>query len=475
MKSPILLFFLITHFLITHCAPAHGNIQYIPDDIPESSTIATTIEQDYGFTANQFTNFVYRRFYFINRLEKIMNSFSRINKTITKTITTKTSPGPRDRHLNIDRIFNLDIAESFSHPMIKNSLNTIKTKRSLRPLFTVWDSFKSYKLIEDQLLIEEFTKEIFVISRNLILSSLDADDTQEQGTNFTRDHDIHPMLSLCSCCLLDMIDIYLDQFLQIQTAHKHTGNIDDPQKNINSVHDLKPFIHMDDIVERFYHLQRLQRPMAHLYFLYKGGYPYRLNRSIQIKNSTIIIDNYTQFTHPDIVSCIKVMQQTQSWLPLIQLLCEVKRYKFIQDQGFMHELSCLLFVISHTIVAHETHKQNPQQKNITLEQVAELYEKIDSLPIENILDAIDLLSEQIPVLLEKYAFDPDTKTWCAWFKKHWWHASVDMVKLTLKVLLKLKPSHLVNALMGRESAAQHHEPEDIDQIFRLNSPCYEIG
>jgi len=439
--------------------------------LPRSSnplSISEIIEQDYGFTANQFTNYIYRRFYFIKRLEKIMDTFSRLNKTLslsTPHAPTNSRSGHdtdiktilyQNRRINIDRIFDVDNTDAFVHPIIKKSLNTIKTKRNLRPLFTVWDSFKSYKLIEDQLLIEEFTKEIFVISRNLLLSSLESRNLDNFDITESRQQ-----LSLCSCCLLDLIDVYIDKFLAIQPEY----NAEDtqlPHKYLHTLHDLKPLIHMDDIVERFYHVKRLERIMSQIYLLHKKGCVYQLPCSIQVKNNNniITIDNRIRLTHPDIVSCVKVMEQTRSWTPLLQLLCEVKRYKFIQDHIFIRELSYLLFALGHTTLITELQtqenfsEQSKSRKSLSLDQLAQIYETIDGLPLENMLDAIDLLSDQIPLLLEKYAFDEKTPTWLSWLRKHWWHASVDALKLSLKLLLTLKPSHILNVLLGRPNA--HH-------------------
>ena len=61
----------------------------------------------------------------------------------------------------------------------------------------VWDDFITYKSIDDQLLVEEFTKEIFIISRNILYSTLSTQQKELLDKRFI----------LSAYQLLDVIDM----------------------------------------------------------------------------------------------------------------------------------------------------------------------------------------------------------------------------------------------------------------------------
>ena len=58
-------------------------------------------------------------------------------------------------------------------------------------------------------------------------------------------------------------------------------------------------------------------------------------------------------------------------------------------------------------------------KKSTLELITHLYENLESLPLEKILDAIDLLAEELPQLLEHYNEFSELH-WKERLKKYWW-------------------------------------------------------
>jgi hypothetical protein len=121
-------------------------------------------------------------------------------------------------------------------------------------------------------------------------------------------------------------------------------------------------------------------------------------------------------------------------------LQEIKRSPYLHDHVCIHEISLLIFTIQKHIILHEYGKRPQSLKTITLETILEISDKINQLPIAEVLNAIDLLVTEIPPFLEKYEFY-SKKNWKEWLKKHWWVPPVFTVWFSLKVLLRLQKSH----------------------------------
>jgi len=72
-----------------------------------------------------------------------------------------------------------------------------------------------------------------------------------------------------------------------------------------------------------------------------------------------------------------------------------------------------------------------------LNNLLEISEKINQLPIAEILNTIDMLAKELPPFLEKYEFHSKI-TWKAWLKKYWWVPPIFIGWFGLKVLLNLQ-------------------------------------
>jgi hypothetical protein len=131
------------------------------------------------------------------------------------------------------------------------------------------------------------------------------------------------------------------------------------------------------------------------------------------------------------------MVQTASLKPLLMLLKEVKNYRLLQDNLFFHEFFLLIFVVHKQILFHECEESPHALKHITLENIIEISNKINQLPIAEVLNAIDMLVTELPPFLEKYEFNSKL-TWKIWFKKYWWVPPIFGAWFGLKILLRLQ-------------------------------------
>ena len=131
------------------------------------------------------------------------------------------------------------------------------------------------------------------------------------------------------------------------------------------------------------------------------------------------------------------MLQSESLKPLLTLLHEIKNYRSLQDNLFIHELFLLLFTIHKQIIFNECEENSHSLKHTTLETIIEISEKINQLPIAKVLNAIDMLVKELPPFLAKYEFH-SAISWKAWFKKYWWVPPVFGAWFGLRILLSLQ-------------------------------------
>lgn len=194
-----------------------------------------------------------------------------------------------------------------------------------------------------------------------------------------------------------------------------------------------------DMANHFYYIKRLAQSAHFLSLLHKQHYLYKPCNIIKEQNS-ISIDS-TFFSHPKIVSCISKMLSTETLKPIVMLLTDMTHYGYFKDEQFVHEFFLLIFIVHKQILFHECDETHSYVlKTISLNTIIEISEKINQLPIAEILNAIDMLVTELPPFLEKYEFN-STISWKAWLKKYWWVPPIFSGWFGLKVLLSLQKPH----------------------------------
>lgn len=192
--------------------------------------------------------------------------------------------------------------------------------------------------------------------------------------------------------------------------------------------------HVNSLVN-FYYLTCLSKSNQLLSFLDKHHYCYTLC-NCACQEQCIQIDS-TLFFHESIIFCIQNMMHTASLKPVIQLSQDIKNYTEIGDDQFLRELFVLIFII-HKQILLDSCKENPEAlKAVTLNTILEISEKINQLPIAELLNAIDMLVTELPPFLEKYEFNSKI-SWKEWLKKYWWVPPIFGGWFALKILLSLQ-------------------------------------
>ncbi len=277
--------------------------------------------------------------------------------------------------------------DSFKHPIIVQKLRAIQKQQNLTPLFDLWESLQSLQYLNDPNFAREFARLVLATQRALALSNL---QNKQYCHKELLDSDI--LLSLSG------------------TTYTESNTI------------------------RYYYAHRLTK---HIHMLQS----IRCNKDRFFEDTSeccncTFVSQYT-FTHPEIKRCIKQMEKRNTLAPLIDLFHSFSKLKLIQDNLFLKEFLLLVLTAYRNLVINNANKKGVTIKKSTLDTVALLYENIDHLPLEQILDVIDLLADELPPLIEKYEFMSDIK-WKAWLKKYWWVPPFIFGMFTLKIALIFK-------------------------------------
>ena len=208
----------------------------VPDNLRAThETVQQLLQEEHGLDGSQFCNYVYRRYYFVKRLHNTMLLFLDVEDRIKKKSY---------KNKQLECLFNFTECNTFRDMRIQRSIDIMKQKRSLKPLFMIWDDFTGYKSIKDQIFVEEFTKEVFIISRNMLITLAAHDEFV-----------VAPPVRLNASAeqLLNDIRYYDSDAL----CPLPSGTVAKMHAKDRAV-DLHTFAHIDDVMMRFYIIKRLK-------------------------------------------------------------------------------------------------------------------------------------------------------------------------------------------------------------------------
>jgi hypothetical protein len=135
------------------------------------------------------------------------------------------------------------------------------------------------------------------------------------------------------------------------------------------------------------------------------------------------------------------------------------------------EYGVILFNLYKTVFENEfslvtKEKKKIFFKNFSIETfliyINSINNQILSLPLEAILQTIDLIAEAIPAFFQDYEIKPKEIT-IAWVKKYWWAIIITVVPLWLKVMIIFKNYYQYqrmgdfNNFMGQNQLMLNHE------------------
>jgi hypothetical protein len=150
------------------------------------------------------------------------------------------------------------------------------------------------------------------------------------------------------------------------------------------------------------------------------------------------------------------------------------------------EYGVILFNLYKTVFENElslARKNRDFFKHFSLETfliyINSINNQILSLPLEAILQTIDLIAQAIPVFFQDYEVTPKEIT-IAWAKKYWWAIIITVVPLWLKVMIIFKNYYQYqrmgdfNNFMGQNQLMLNNEFANIQNPLLFQKPVMQV-
>jgi len=271
----------------------------------------------------------------------------------------------------------------FSNSLILQCIDEIEQTSSLQPFYKLWKDTRRFKYLENESFALSVTKLLFTIQHAIYTN------TRHAQSNPLFDIELH-----LSC----------SSYTEATTIRKY---------------------HSKRLTDIYAFLQKVKCSQRSLFEKDHEGC------------DCSFITHY-EFSNPAILDCIKKMEEQKNIKPLLALYKEFTTYKLIQNEPFVREFTTLTFIVTRNIFIHNIQNPPTTLQSRTRNQVTHIYENLDKLPIEEILEAIDLINNELPEMLEQYEFNSDM-TWKEWLKKYWWVPPVVGAILTLRIREILYP------------------------------------
>lgn len=341
------------------------------------------------------TFLVYRRYYFVARLDKTIQLLAKMYHEVSVMQEMLTN-----KQIMFDEIVPEGAYQLFAHKQIRASVKEIAHTRSFKPLFMVWDSFKSYKSLHDDLLVEDFSKEIFIITRNTI-------DSLHKHNAFRAYHMKNPnTLGERLDALTDMTYI-LENIVLIGRSEEILFRNND----VGSVHLA---VRTDEVAFRFYCIHRFRKALDYLLSLPESNLATNLVCASLQNRCMSFQDNKSQKISPH-----KGLKHV--WDDIVQ-------YKHVENEEFVHHFAVYTLMLMYCNVP-ELHTF----KSLSHADLIAMQHRIEQLPLEEILQAIDLIVKQVQTAVGHYHKSGLTLT--QWIKQYWWAPTAICATVAIKFFM----------------------------------------
>lgn len=321
------------------------------------------------------TFLVYRRYYFVARLDKTIQLLAKMYQEVSAMQDLLA-----DKQITFDEIVPQETYRLFTHKQIRRSVKEIAHTRSLKPLFMVWDSFKSYKSLHDDLLVEDFSKEIFIITRNTI------DSLHKHDTSYVRCAQSPLSLEAGLDALSDMTHL-LESSL--------SGGSRCQTLRAGDIGDIHLAVHTDEVAFRFYCVRRLRNALDYLLSLPEAD---------------------------------RAADRLPARKALAHVWDDVSQYKHIDNERFVHGFAVYTLMLLHCQVSEQR-----MHKSLSQADLVAMQHQIEQLPLEEILQAIDLIVKQVHNAVDHY--HKSGLTFGQWIKRYWWAPPLIFSTVAIKCFL----------------------------------------
>ena len=293
----------------------------------------------------QRTDLIYQRFYLIKRLQHPMNMLL-------------------DRHIQ-PQLFDRMDPSFFSHSEVQSIVTELKHSLCLKPMHTLWQKFTSYQYLFDPIFTDEYIR--------LICSLYLIQKTESIKLFSSREQQLY----------------FLDTIIDVRSHQIPTPPVKvQPQMEATT----------DHIAQRYFVLKRLRKAMDFLVSVHiqdKNPFLKKATRAVSIDYTDDVRDDLKQFSHERIKECLRSLCHEKNLEPLLLVCAECKQYRYVTDDTFLQEMLMSMFLIYKSLLLKNLSEPTEQMVLTEMNQVLEVYENLDRLSLDEILEAIDVATDTL--------------------------------------------------------------------------------
>ncbi len=352
-------------------------ILYLSGNVCHGDTNPSRVECDDCDYISDFTNHVYQRYYFIKRLKKTVNILKRI-------------------HGSKISVLPIDFGVSFRHTTALQCIHQMNTKKSLAPLLFFWENIRAFKWVEEVILIEEFIRIVFIISKELF-------DSIATG-NFSKIITIENPEPFTTEKMLDAINVYTDLFLYKQNSKVVPYNMYIGSQHL-MIQDKIPFsggyqdyVGTLPILLRHYFINRLKRMFAILRYCKKKKITIFKQEELK-RDMLLFVDG--KVSHGWVKFYIKKVIDTKDIGPLLQLHDDFIHFRFVRDVLFLKDFLRTLLMIGKIVLLQYNSKASLVFSIPSITEFNEWYDQIKDVSSEELLQKIDMIVEKMPIVVAR--------------------------------------------------------------------------
>ncbi len=269
----------------------------------------------------------------------------------------------------------------FRLPQMQTIVEQIVNDKTLDSLFELWDKFLAYQYLYSTIFVNEFIDLVYC------LYGLIGQIKPIKTVSF-------PLSLEHKLCIVD------------QCVREVEGDVKCSKKFTNQELDK---VTTDSVAKRFFIIKRLQKSVHFLHYLQENiKHPFK-RKDIQrvFDDETGLLSEIEHFSHDRVRECIEEMCKRKDLKPLLHVCQEFKQYRFAQDDTFLQEMLMNIFLVYKSLLFKDLSAQTEQVVMIEMNQVLELYENLETLPLDETLEAIDVVTDK---LIAIQAFESQRKT-----------------------------------------------------------------
>lgn len=296
---------------------------------------------------NPFTRNIYYRYYLIQRCEEPVQIFKDHPK-IWDTIDFV--------HLDVDCIENATV---------KEKAQKLQSLHLIEPFLALWHQMTTHRHLDDESFHKDFIKLLFMLYKSLEQPA-QKHNAADTSTSITT--------------MLNSIDKYVER-MQLN-PHKNSHEYASLESNL---------VTTDDIALNYYLIQRLDKSIKLLSAIHNE---FSSSSSLHQVMCNVGIN----FSHERINTCINQVALRKNLEPILHTWKEFSHFRHAGDAHFLKEMLMMLFAVYKDLLFFKLNEVNEEVITAEMNTILDLYEHIDELPLDEILQAIDITTDKLLLL-----------------------------------------------------------------------------